>query len=192
MNILSSFLFAISANTDNFVVGLSYGIKKIKINLVSNILISLITLTGTVLSMSFSKMIVILIPTNLSNIIGSTMLILIGAWTIIKPLFKNIHSDSILENLEKADKDKSSNIDAKESVTLALALTLNNIGLGIGASITGLNILITSIFTFVFSLLMIIAGYFLGSYYLSKKFTKKATLISGLIIISLGIFEIFI
>lgn len=192
MNILSSFLFAISANTDNFVVGLSYGIKKIKINLVSNILISLITLTGTVLSMSFSKMIVILIPTNLSNIIGSTMLILIGAWTIIKPLFKNIHSDSILENPEKADKDKSSNIDAKESVTLALALTLNNIGLGIGASITGLNILITSIFTFVFSLLMIIAGYFLGSYYLSKKFTKKATLISGLIIISLGIFEIFI
>ena len=192
MHILSPLLFTISANTDNFVVGLSYGIKKIKIGLVSNLLIALISLVGTILSMSVGKIIFDFVPENASNLIGSIILILIGSWTIVKPLFKKIRSDDVLENPEKVDKDNSSSIDAKESVTLAFALTINNVGLGIGASITGLNIVITSSLTFIFSLSMIMIGYVLGSYCLSKVFSKKATIISGLIIIALGIYEMFI
>ena len=191
MHILSSLVFAISANTDNFVVGVSYGIKKIKIGLVSNLLIALISLLGTILSMSVGKIIFNFLPGNTSNLIGSIILIIIGGWTIVKPLLKSI-SDGVLENPEKVDIDNSSNIDAKESIILAFALTINNVGLGIGASITGLNIVITSSLTFVFSLLMIIVGYALGSYYLSKVFSKNATIISGLIIIALGIYEMFI
>lgn len=187
MNILSSLLFAISANADNFVVALSYGINKIRIGLSSNLLISLITLTGTVLSMSLIKIISSPVPENIANLIGSAMLILIGVWTIVKPLLKKIDSDGIIDNPEKADKDNSSTIDAKESITLGLALTLNNVGLGIGASITGLNIVLTSLLTFGLSLLMIVVGYFVGSYYLSKVFSKRATIVSGLVIIVLGV-----
>ncbi len=189
MNILSSLLYAISANTDNFVVGLSYGIKKIKVGHVSNLLISFITMIGTILSMLLSKGIVKLLPINGSNVVGSTILILIGVWTIVKPLIKGVDSDCILDNPEKADKDNSSTIDVKESIILALALSINNVGLGIGASITGLNILLTSILTFVLSFLMITFGCYLGSYYFSKLFSKRATIVSGVIIITLGIFE---
>lgn len=189
MNILSSLLFAISANTDNFVVGLSYGIKKIKIGFISNFIISFISMVGTVLSMSLSKVILKNIPGNLSKLIGSTILIIIGSWTIIKPLIKKVSQDGLLENPEKVDKDNSSTIDSKESIILAIALTINNIGLGIGASITGLNILLTSLLTFVLSIIMILIGFFLGTNYLSKAFGKSATIVSGLIIILLGLFE---
>lgn len=192
MDILSSLLFAISANADNFVVGLSYGINKIKIGILSSLVISLITSIGTIISMSFSQVIVRFIPGNLSNLIGSISLIFIGLYTIAEPFLKSIQSDGILKNPEKADKDNSSNIDLKESLSLAFALSINNIGLGIGASITGLNIFLTSLFTFIFSLLMLLTGYFLGSYYLSKLFSKRATIVSGLIIIALGVYEIFI
>lgn len=123
---------------------------------------------------------------------GGIILILIGAWTIVKPLFKSTCSDDVLENPEKADIDNSLNIDVKESVTLAFALTINNVGLGIGASITGLNIVITSSLTFVFSMLMIIIGYILDLHYLSKAFSKRAIIISGLIIIALGVYEMVI
>lgn len=54
----------------------------------------------------------------------------------------------ILNNPESADTDTSGNIDLKESSSLAIALALNNMGLGIGASITGLNVVFTSILTF--------------------------------------------
>ena len=192
MHILSSLLFAFSANIDNFVVGLSYGIKKIKIGFMSNLLIALISLAGTVLSMLAGKIIFSFIPKNVSNYVGSIMLILIGTWTLVKPLLKNKPSDDILDHPEKADIDNSSSIDVKESIVLACALTINNVGLGIGASITGLNIVMTSLLTFIFSLLMIIIGHTFGSYYLSKVFSKRAAFVSGLIIIALGVYEMFI
>ena len=192
MNTLSSLLFALSANADNFVVGLSYGICKIKIGLASSLLVSLITMAGTIFSMSLSRILVNYIPGNSANLIGGIMLMLIGGWTIVESLLKRVQTVEILKNPEKADKDNSSHIDAKESIILALALSINNIGLGIGASITGLNILLTSALTFIFSIIMLVVGCFLGSFYLSKLFSKRATIISGLIIIALGIYEIFV
>src|SRR5699024_2669375 len=176
----------------NFVVGLSYGIKKIEIGFISNLIISIITMVGTIISMSLSKILVNLIPNNVANLIGGIILILIGSWTVIKPLLKNVQSVGILDNPEQVDKDNSSHIDSKEALILALALSINNIGLGIGASITGLSIVLTSVFTFIFSLIMLVLGYFFGSYYLSNLFSKRATIISGLIIIALGVFEIFV
>ena len=95
-----------------------------------------------------------------------------------------------MDNLENADKDNSQDIDSKEAVTLALALSINNIGLGIGASITGLNILMTSIFTFLLSLLMIRIGYHLGQNYFSKMVGKRTEIVSNLMIIILGAVEI--
>ncbi len=192
MHVLSTLLFVISVNIDSFVVGLSYGMRKVKIGLVSNLIIGLITLAGTILSMLAGKIIFHSISENVSNFIGSIMLILIGSWTLIKPLLKNLHSGEILENPEKADIDNSSSIDAKESIALAFALTINNVGIGISASITGLNVVLTSALTFVFSMLTIILGYVLGSYFLPQAFNKRATIISGLIIIALGIYEILI
>lgn len=191
MNVISSILFAISANADNLVVGLSYGINKIKIRPISNLIISIITVTGTILSMSLSKVIVRFLPVYISSIIGSVILILIGAWTLFKILFKKTNLNSILNNPEKADKDNSLDIDRKEAIILAFALSINNMGLGIGASITGLNVIITSFFTFVFSLLMIRIGHFSGTNYLSKIFGQRAEVVSCLIIIALGVIEFF-
>ena len=113
-------------------------------------------------------------------------------WTIVKPLLKDYSSNSILENPEKIDKDSSFSIDPKESITLAFALTINNIGLGIGGSIAGLNILITSFLTFIFSFLMILIGYFIGSKYFSKVLGNRATFVSGLLMIGLGLSEAFL
>jgi putative Mn2+ efflux pump MntP len=49
----SAIIYILSSNLDNVVVGIAYGIKKIKIGLVANLILSIITCTGTVLSMSF-------------------------------------------------------------------------------------------------------------------------------------------
>ena len=192
MHIVSSLLLVLSANMDNIIVGLSYGIKKVKIGPLANLLIAVITLIGTVLSMALGKILLKIIPGNFVNSLGSIILLLIGLWTIIQPLLKSSDSDSIFENPEKVDIDKSSVIDAKESIILALALTVNNLGIGVGASIAGLNIVVTSLLTFVASILTITLGYFIGSRYLARVVNKRTTVISGLIIIILAVYELFI
>ncbi|WP_242846022.1 manganese efflux pump [Clostridium novyi] len=97
-----------------------------------------------------------------------------------------------MDNPEQADVDNSGSIDLKESLALALALTINNFGLGLGASIAGLNIVLTVLFTFLSSVLTIKLGEVTGKKYLSKVFGKYASLISSIIIIIIGLYELFL
>lgn len=205
MHLLPSFLFALSANIDSFTVGISYGIKKMKISPLSTILIALIATTGTFLSMLLGKFIIKFMSENTANIIGSVSLILMGIWFIIDASIKEhcernkklcnaennlLPYKNLLDNPEIVDIDNSGYIDVKESIFLAFALTINNVGVGIGASITGINIFLATIFTLILSTIGLLAGCIIGNSYLSKFFGKFAPFISGISIIILGIYEL--
>lgn len=202
MSFLSILLFVIAASLDILVVSLAYGLKDIKINFSSTLVIASISALGTFISMILGKFLVDLIPVKLGDIIGGLVLLLLGFYSIYS-YFKekkiltshNSENDSsptfILENPEVADKDKSGNIDFKESLALSLALALNNFGLGIGASISGLNITFTTISTFIISLIFISLGFYLSKTIKSKNISKNSNLIAGIIIIILSLFIIF-
>ena len=202
MSFLSILLFVIAASLDILVVSLAYGLKDIKINFSSTLVITSISALGTFISMILGKFLVDLIPVKLGDIIGGLVLLLLGFYSIYsyfkeKKILTSHNSENnssptfILENPEVADKDKSGNIDFKESLALSLALALNNFGLGIGASISGLNIAFTTISTFIISLIFISLGFYLSKTIKSKNISKNSNLISGIIIIILSLFIIF-
>lgn len=196
MSFLSILLFVIAASLDILVVSLAYGLKDIKINFSSTLVITSISALGTFISMILGKFLVDLIPVKLGDIIGGLVLLLLGFYSIYsyfkeKKILTSHNSENnssptfILENPEVADKDKSGNIDFKES------LALNNFGLGIGASISGLNIAFTTISTFIISLIFISLGFYLSKTIKSKNISKNSNLIAGIIIIILSLFIIF-
>ncbi|MFW0891397.1 sporulation membrane protein YtaF [Clostridium perfringens] len=202
MSFLSILLFVIAASLDILVVSLAYGLKDIKINFSSTLVIAFISALGTFISMILGKFLVDLIPVKLGDIIGGLVLLLLGFYSIYsyfkeKKILTSHNSENnssptfILENPEVADKDKSGNIDFKESLALSLALALNNFGLGIGASISGLNIAFTTISTFIISLIFISLGFYLSKTIKSKNISKNSNLIAGIIIIILSLFIIF-
>ncbi|UBK28509.1 sporulation membrane protein YtaF [Clostridium perfringens] len=202
VSFLSILLFVIAASLDILVVSLAYGLKDIKINFSSTLVIASISALGTFISMILGKFLVDLIPVKLGEIIGGLVLLLLGFYSIYsyfkeKKILTSHNSENnssptfILENPEVADKDKSGNIDFKESLALSLALALNNFGLGIGASISGLNIAFTTISTFIISLIFISLGFYLSKTIKSKNISKNSNLIAGIIIIILSLFIIF-
>lgn len=202
MSFLSILLFVVAASLDILVVSLAYGLKDIKINFSSTLVIASISALGTFISMILGKFLVDLIPVKLGDIIGGLVLLLLGFYSIYsyfkeKKILTSHNSENnssptfILENPEVADKDKSGNIDFKESLALSLALALNNFGLGIGASISGLNIAFTTISTFIISLIFISLGFYLSKTIKSKNISKNSNLIAGIIIIILSLFIIF-
>ncbi|AQW24620.1 sporulation membrane protein YtaF [Clostridium perfringens] len=202
VSFLSILLFVIAASLDILVVSLAYGLKDIKINFSSTLVIASISALGTFISMILGKFLVDLIPVKLGDIIGGLVLLLLGFYSIYsyfkeKKILTSHNSENnssptfILENPEVADKDKSGNIDFKESLALSLALALNNFGLGIGASISGLNIAFTTISTFIISLIFISLGFYLSKTIKSKNISKNSNLIAGIIIIILSLFIIF-
>ena len=202
MSFLSILLFVIAASLDILVVSLAYGLKDIKINFSSTLVIASISALGTFISMILGKFLVDLIPVKLGDIIGGLVLLALGFYSIYsyfkeKKILTSHNSENnssptfILENPEVADKDKSGNIYFKESLALSLALALNNFGLGIGASISGLNIAFTTISTFIISLIFISLGFYLSKTIKSKNISKNSNLIAGIIIIILSLFIIF-
>lgn len=202
MSFLSILLFVIAASLDILVVSLAYGLKDIKINFSSTLVIASISALGTFISMILGQFLVDLIPVKLGDIIGGLVLLALGFYSIYsyfkeKKILTSHNSENnssptfILENPEVADKDKSGNIDFKESLALSLALALNNFGLGIGASISGLNISFTTISTFIISLIFISLGFYLSKTIKSKNISKNSNLIAGIIIIILSLFIIF-
>lgn len=202
MSFLSILLFVVAASLDILVVSLAYGLKDIKINFSSTLVIASISALGTFISMILGKFFVDLIPVKLGDIIGGLVLLALGFYSIYsyfkeKKILTSHNSENnssptfILENPEVADKDKSGNIDFKESLALSLALALNNFGLGIGASISGLNIAFTTISTFIISLIFISLGFYLSKTIKSKNISKNSNLIAGIIIIILSLFIIF-
>ena len=204
MHIIPSILLAFSASLDSLIIGIAYGIKNIKIKLFINIIIASIVTLGTFLSMVLGAILINFLPIYLCNYIGATLLIIVGLWMTFdyfkeqrnlnrnnNDRIESLNYDEILYNNKTADADGSGNIELKEAISLALALSINNFALGIGASMSGISIPLTTISTFIFSVLILIVGLKIGNSFLSKIFGKYSSLLSALIIIVMGIVQLF-
>lgn len=198
--ILSALLFSLSSNLDNVVIGIAYGIKKIKLGILANLIIAFVTSTGTFLSMSVGAYISTFLPRSVANILGAGVVIILGIYFVVQSIIKLINNtkskelalkdiDDMIEYAKKSDLDSSSDINMKEALLIALGLTFNNLGTGVAASITGVNILFTIISTFILSIVTITLGEAIGKCLLGKFLGKYAPLFSGILLIMLGIIE---
>ena len=195
MNLLATILFVLSASFDVFVVAMSYGFKNIKIKPFINFVISFISSLGTFISMEIGLALTNIIPLSVVNILGSIIMLLLGLYCLLdyrKVLKKSTnHKDRnlnpsspivILEKPEIADTNKSGTIEFKESILLSIALALNNVGLGIGASIAGLHIILTTIVTLIITIILIPLGFLCSKKLLNTWIGKSGSLISGILL----------
>lgn len=195
MHFISAVLFALSANMDNVPLGIAYGIRGIKISFARNLLIALITSIGTLVSMSFGTVITLFIKKETAAIIGCSILILMGLWFIAGFFRKRLKKKKTAqeeESQEVGDAKKSKQMTTRQSLGLALVLMVNNMAFGIGANIAGLPIILTSICTFLCSMLLLICGIKLGLKASSERLGTYSELISGILIVILGIYELFV
>lgn len=191
---ISALLFGISANIDTLVLGFSYGIKKQHISLKTNLLISLITLAGTLLSIGLGLRLASFLSSQAAQIAGSLLLIGLGLYYCLKYMHQILHCrrkrDSILAASLPLTADTA--LSARETLVLGITLTVNNAGMGIGASFAGIHFFLTSTVTFVLCALFLIIGNRLGARFALPFCQQWADLLSGLIIIALGVYERFL
>jgi putative sporulation protein YtaF len=199
--LLSALLFSLSSNLDNLVIGIAYGIKKIRIGIIANLIIATVTSAGTLLSMLLGIYISKFLPHFVANDLGAGIIIILGGYFLIQSIIKLINNKNLkelalknttdmIEYAEKSDLDNSGDINIKEALLVAFALTFNNFGTGIAASITGVSIEFTVICTFILSICTIKLGENVGNHVLGNFLGKYAPLISGILLIILGMIEL--
>jgi putative sporulation protein YtaF len=200
-------LIALSNNVDNITARIAYSIKGIRISIPVNIYISIITFiisggaaySGTTITGILSK--------NVTSIIAMLLLIAIGLWMIIEPFIKrekndshhNIHESGekktagilqVMSNPEKADMDKSMNIDFKEATVLGIALSINNIGGGLSAGMIGINALMMGFLSAVINFIALWAGNYIAEFFMKWNLHRKAAFAAGIILIAIGIGQV--
>lgn len=207
MLFLSAFLLSTALNLEILRVSLYYGIKKINVPKSSAIFLAITISIGMFFSMYVGKLILNLFNPQLGNIFGGVLLGFIGVYFLAEYirlekeasgydtsyyLESSLKYKNILENPIVIDSDKSNHIDMRECLNLSVALILNNFFTFFAASLTGISISLSIFFCFIIILFSVYQGSFNSHLYISKWFSKYSNLISGIILIILGIYETFI
>ena len=130
---------------DAFGIGITYGIRGIKISNTAKLIITVQSILITLAAMKFSTFFKTLLPQHLSPYVGTVMLLALGIWIIIqcikaKPLkeITPLERPSILKHLglttkiirspQLCDLDNSTVIDKFEAVYLGFALSIDAFG----------------------------------------------------------------
>ena len=98
----------------------------------------------------------------------------------------------ILKEPTAVDRDYSSAIEFKEACVLGMALSLNNMAGGLGGGMTGLDPELTALLTGFTSFIFFVAGIRIGYNYFTRWIGERATQIAGLVLIAIGVYELFI
>ncbi len=203
-------LFALAVSSDGIFAGMAYGLKKIKVPLLSLLVIALASALAVSFSMLCGRGLATIFPPDFAGRLGAVMLMLIGVYFLLsacrdriesmdeigeEPLFSlNIKPLGIIVNILKeparADFDLSGEISTREAFFLGLALAMDALGAGIGVALAGFNILLTALAVGVLKFILVNCGLQLGIKIKAEGWQTFSSLIPGLIFISLGILAI--
>jgi putative sporulation protein YtaF len=197
--LLYSVLIALANNVDNIGVRIAYCIRGIKLGILQNLLIAVITFLISTLAAILGSVVSGAIGENVCKFVSMGLLVCIGLWFATEPFLKKRKKlnakpiDSIMEvlkNPEESDLDNSKSIDFKEATLLGISLSINNVGGSLSGGMIGLNAILIGVLSAVVSFLALFAGNYLTYYFVRLKLGDKATIISGAILIIIGIKQI--
>jgi len=193
------FAIGIASNLDNAGVGIAYGVRKIRIPLIPNSIIALMGFSLALVGGLFGNWISLWLTPFTCQLISMIVLVSIGVYVLGQQylakeseerLSDGNHILRILRNPEEADLDNSKSIGLSESVILGIALSINNLAGGFSAGITQLNILATASVSGLFSFLCTGLCVAFGLKFASGRLGEKATIISGILLILVGVRQI--
>jgi len=188
MHWIAIILIGIAANLDNLGIGLAYGIKRVKIPVLSNTVIALISMIITFVAATTGSVIIDFVSPKFANLLGSFLLCVIGLWTLLSSRFSK---QGILENPEVFDEDKNHIISFREAMTLGFVLSANCLAGGIALGANGISVIWTVISIGVFSFVTVATGTHFGALLTKTFIGKHSTAISGGLLILIGVIEMF-
>ncbi|TYP50895.1 sporulation membrane protein YtaF [Thermosediminibacter litoriperuensis] len=181
---LSSFLLAVAVSVDSFSAGIVYGMRKIKIPVLSQLIIAFSTSVALSLAMTGGSLLEKFMNPRLAEYTGSFILFLLGLSSLIEALCRrDLVEDQqnssprmiatlkikplglvikILKEPAVADLNISGTIETREAFLLGTALALDAFGAGLGAGAVGFKLLPTIILVTFIGFIFMMIGLHVG------------------------------
>ncbi|WP_164219482.1 sporulation membrane protein YtaF [Virgibacillus sp. YIM 98842] len=195
------FFLVIAVSLDGFGVGVTYGMRKIRVPLIGLLIIMLCSGITVLLAMTIGSSLRSFISPSMAETLGGAILIALGIISLYNILLSERKKPSeskkqniltaVLNTPDKADLDQSGIISANEALLLGTALALDAFGAGIGASMLGYSPVITALFIACMSGFFVYCGIKIGMLLSQSKHLQNMSYIPPILLIALGIFNIF-
>ncbi|MBR2744991.1 MAG: manganese efflux pump [Clostridia bacterium] len=171
-------IIGLSSSIDAIGIGITYGLKKIKISNSSNLILFIISILVTSISMIIGNTIRQFIPIYISHIAGSLILSALGIFMIF--------------NTKTSDLDNSKDIDSREAVLLGLAISLDSFGVIVSSAVAGIYTSFLPIYISALNTIFIKLGNCFGHKLIKKnKYSDNIwSKISGILLIIIGILKL--
>ncbi|MFC3039601.1 sporulation membrane protein YtaF [Virgibacillus xinjiangensis] len=189
------FLLVIAVSLDGLGVGITYGMRKIKVPLAALMIIMLCSGIIVLLSMIIGHTLSSFISPEMTQMLGGGILVFLGLFSlynIIRPEKEGAESSqniltTVLATPDKADLDRSGIISPGEALLLGAALALDAFGAGIAASMIGYAAALTAALIACMSGLFLYSGMKLGLFLSRNKKLQKMTFLPPVLLITLGV-----
>ncbi|MEW6243290.1 MAG: sporulation membrane protein YtaF [Bacillota bacterium] len=206
MQLLPEFMLALAVSMDGFVVGATYGMRHIRIPLVSLLVINSVSAAGVLATMTAGELICRVAGARVSALAGAAILVLVGLWSIKEALAKR-HAVQRQETLLRlrlaalgvvvqilrepvaADSDASGTISPGEAFFLGIALALDAMGAGLGAGLTGAHLVLVPATVGIGQMLLVRVGELTGQA-LSGRVLGTFRMVPGFILLALAVLRI--
>lgn len=187
-------LLVIAVSLDGFGVGITYGMRKIRVPLSALAIIMLCSGVIVLASMTIGHLLSGFISSEVTKMLGSGILISLGLfslYSLIRPE-KAVSDDqhklkTVLASPDKADLDNSGQISPVEACLLGAALALDAFGAGIAASMLGYAPTLTAVLVALMSGLFVYSGIRTGVFLSKNKKLKKMTFVPPVLLITIGV-----
>jgi len=209
LHLFSILLIAVSSSLDNFGVGISYGLRRICFPFYLNLFIAFVNSCGTFFSMLFGTVVSHFLQPETAGNIGAALLIGIGLWVILMEL-RNKNPGEFMTSVSQPNQGMSllsriyafiddpfargvlcsGRVTMREGLLLASALTLSNISTGLAAGMIRISLPLMTAAAFVFNVLGIAAGQKLGRFSSARLIRGISGVMSGLLLVFFGLYEI--
>jgi len=208
---LAVLLFALAVSADGFLVGVAYGFKRIRLPVLSLLVIAGSSALAVCVSMLLGRGLAAMMNPRLAAYIGAGMLIFMGMAFVFQAYWQHLFNSKdnldeplfsfyvkplgimvqILARPESADRDESGEISIQEAFMLGLALAMDALGAGIGMALAGFNILTTALGVGMVKFILVNLGTAIGRMFQGEEEGGCSSALAGCIFIILGFLQIY-
>ena len=184
------FILSLTLSVDDFSVGVAYGLFKIKIPFKTLIVTVLGSATSTWGVMLLGRFIFKSMPDYITDWASAIILWCVACKTLYSGWKQKNDSAGLLDTHSFISKDSKS-VSILETYVVGLGLGVDDFTQALGLSIAGFPIVLTVILLEVSELIAILSGNYLAFKGFSKKVNGRLSIIPSILLILIGIYEIF-
>jgi putative Mn2+ efflux pump MntP len=185
----AALLIGAVSNLDNLGVGVALGMRGRRIGAVANLIVAGITMAATAAAVTCGHLLSKLIPSAVTGWLGPLIIIAIGVVTA-RPCAQRPRSlNCVLAAAWGASRlppDVDRAVSWREAIVFGVALSVNNLGTGVGAGVSGIPAVATTMSAGLLSLVCVGGGSHFGRILGRLVLRRYAPVIAGALLLAVG------